>query len=146
MTISLKQFKGVKSSSISVFISLLLPGGIQYSFWGLHVRENCAQVHDGRHAAQRVSHRARPGQLQVMQRRECVRKKKKYLHVPELNPSTLSHFFQPDITIPHVISHSSSLQLHISNRYVSVHLVNTCRFNVCVVLNSLPTFSVSPSL
>lgn len=51
--------------------SLLLSGWVQYSFWGLHVGADGPQVHDRRHAAQRVSDWARPGQLQVMLTYAC---------------------------------------------------------------------------
>lgn len=51
--------------------SSLLSGWLQYSFWGLHVGADGPQVHDRWHAAQRVSHRARPGQLQVTLTHTC---------------------------------------------------------------------------
>lgn len=55
--------------SVMTFVKLwalwFLSGWLLYSFWGLHFRKNGAQVHDRRHAAQRVPHRARSGQLQV---------------------------------------------------------------------------------
>lgn len=44
---------------------ILFTGGLQHTFWGLYVREDHPEVHDWWHVAQRVSYRARPGQLQV---------------------------------------------------------------------------------
>lgn len=62
-------FRGHDWFSVMPLVKLwalwFLSGWLQYSFWGLHFRKNGAQVHDRRHAAQRVPHRARSGQLQV---------------------------------------------------------------------------------